>query len=105
MTKWYREYNFLYFKNVALPNIDVFYGKIINERGSFTYGITCFNYKYEALYIVLNQKLKVLGEDISCITLLHEIIHAAYPKIGHGPKFKKETRRLILGGAYDELLG
>lgn len=37
MTKWYREYNFLYFKNRALPNIDVYYAKIVAPKNEFAY--------------------------------------------------------------------
>jgi hypothetical protein len=42
---------------------------------------------------------------MSCIVLLHEMIHASLPySIDHGPRFKREVKRLFKLGAYDDLL-
>lgn len=38
------------------------------------------------------------------IIMLHEMIHARYPRLTHGKKFKAEIRRLVEAGAYDSLL-
>ena len=39
------------------------------------------------------------------LTLLHEMCHVKFNnRCGHGPKFKKEKRRLILAGAFDPYL-
>jgi predicted metal-dependent hydrolase len=106
LTHWYHKYNRLYFKDRLLPNIEVYYAPMPSAKGTFRYGVTGISKCNRAMYIALNNKLKMLGQDISLITLLHEMVHSAFPQdCNHGKKFKKETRRLLLAGAYDDLLG
>jgi len=105
MTFFYHETNRKYFGDRLLPNIEVYYAKLKCTKGTFSYGLTAFNKKGKVIHIILNKKLKTFGEDMSHLVVLHEILHAALPHTEmHGSKFKKETRRLIIEGAYDEIL-
>jgi len=49
---------------------------------------------------------RLTGRAIFRIVLLHEMIHMKFRGSGvhHGPRFQKEKRRLILDGAFDDLL-
>jgi hypothetical protein len=38
------------------------------------------------------------------IIMLHEMIHARYPRLTHGKKFRAELKRLFDLGAYSKLL-
>ena len=106
LTHFYHAYNRRYFKRRMLPNIEVYYGPLPAPHGKFKYGVTGFSDRGKPIYITLNKKIRNLGEDIVHITLLHEMVHASLPfRVKHGPKFKKEIRRLLLAGAFDEHLG
>lgn len=55
-------------------------------------------------YIQINPLFRDWPDTIS-VTLLHEMVHVKLSnRGGHGPKFKKEMRRLIRLGAFDPYL-
>lgn len=63
---------------------------------------TC-NGEYQAGTIRIDTTLHA-SPRLTKITLLHEMIHARYPKATHGPVFKAERQRLWDLGAYDKLI-
>lgn len=55
-------------------------------------------------YIGINPHFKEWTKVVNTI-ILHEMCHVKFNnRCGHGPKFKKEKRRLILAGAFDPYL-
>ena len=52
--------------------------------------------------IRINSALQVLRDHVR-IALLHEMVHAK-GIVGHGPNFQEELARLMLAGAYNNLL-
>lgn len=55
-------------------------------------------------HILLNVQFKNWDDTLKQI-LLHEMIHVKHNnQYGHGKRFQKERRRLILAGAFDALL-
>lgn len=58
---------------------------------------------WEGAKILICKTLRHHGRII-CIILLHEMLHAANPAAQHGPTFKKDRKRLMDGGVYDDLL-
>lgn len=58
-------------------------------------------------YIQINPVFKNWNDTV-CLTLLHEMVHVKFGvrdnENGHGPKFKKEIRRLAQAGAFDKYL-
>ena len=101
----YDFYNETYFKG-RLPPMRIYYGPLAREKTPFSYGVTAFTRRNRALYIVLNKKLKGLGKEVSCLVLLHEMLHVKLEgsDSGHGRLFHKEKRRLLLAGAFDDLI-
>jgi hypothetical protein len=118
----YNLFNKKYFSD-KLPDIYVHYGK--TRRGC--YGFTAFTtlckrcekckrlklkYGHEmkngrlAIHLTVSNLLKKsLGVHQSVITLLHEMMHVSIGgKYKHGPKFRKEKKRLLRAGAYDRWL-
>ncbi len=105
MTDHYDFYNKIYFRS-RLPPMRIYYGPLAKEKTPFSYGVTAFMRGNRALYIVLNNKLKRVGKDVSCLVLLHEMLHVKLEGSddGHGRLFHKEKRRLLLAGAFDDLI-
>lgn len=103
MTHWYRLYDKKYFKG-RLPVLEVYYGPLSARKERFAYGCTAF-LKGKPIYIALNNKLNRMGEEISRLTLLHEMVHVSMGSRGapHGPLFHEEKRRLIKAGALDDI--
>ena len=108
-----RDYTFLFHEldkkyfGGRLRNIEVYHGQLApRHKHEFRYAVTGISVCGRPMYIVLNEKLRAIGQDVSEMTLLHEMIHVKYPKDkdNHGKVFKKERRRLILAGAFDELI-
>ncbi len=103
LTRFYEAYNTLYF-NGKLPKLKVYYGRLKRD----VYGETAFNAKnHRAAFITVNQKLHRQGW--SCtehVTLLHEMVHVSIgpTKDSHGKEFQKQKRRLIVAGAFDDIL-
>ena len=104
MTEHYDFYNKAHFKG-RLPPMRIYYGPL-KEKTPFKYGVTAFTRRNRALYIVLNKKLKGLGKEVSCLVLLHEMLHVKLEgsDSGHGRLFHREKRRLLLAGAFDDLI-
>ena len=106
-TRWelgqrlYDHYNEEYFGN-KLPVVHVGFYK---PGKSLTMGFTFRTQgARHASHITLNPIFKKFT-CVLCATLLHEMIHVKDScKGGHGPRFKRELRRLILAGAFNELL-
>lgn len=90
-----------YFK-YQLPHVAVGFYK---ERNMDYYGCSFTPIKAKFVHtVVLNPYFKDWSK-VNRITLLHEMVHVKLNgRHGHGPKFKKELRRLILAGAFDDLL-
>jgi predicted metal-dependent hydrolase len=97
----YETYNIRYFRQ-QLPIVKVgFYKKMGKTEHGFT--LRPVGAKF-AQVICLNPYFEKWG-DVLRQTLLHEMIHVKQGcKLGHGPKFKKELKRLINEGAFDNLL-
>jgi len=103
----YHEFNEKYFGG-RCPNIEVYtedLSKTKVDREKERYGYTAISCKTNRVkFIALNSRI-AKWKDASLITLLHEMVHARYPRSeDHGPLFKKERRRLIVAGAFDELI-
>lgn len=92
---WYGRYNNLYFGG-KLQKIRFGFNSRNTELGSVLHS--------NPPILFINNKLR-WSRTLSKTTLLHEMIHV---KLGHGPghnkEFRKELRRLILKGAFDNLL-
>lgn len=119
----YNKFNKKYFKN-QLPDLYVHYGKLHrNCFGKTRFKILCKGkcercYKLRTKYIdevknnrlaidiIVSDKLKKsISDHQSVLTLLHEMIHVSIGgKYQHGPKFRKEMKRLLRAGAYNRWL-
>ena len=100
----YHDYNKKYF-NGRLKNLEVFFQKFSKNKEKTNYGHTLISKKDGAIGIVLNKRIKGWHEVCKTV-VLHEMIHVRFPydpKV-HGNKFKKERRRLIVAGAFDDLI-
>ena len=99
--EFYDIFNELYFGN-KLPTVRVgFFTKKDDTSYGFTLRVKGARFPS---YICLNPYFTEWGKTLRA-TLLHEMVHVKLMnRGGHGPKFKKEMRRLILIGAFDDLL-
>lgn len=104
LTYFYHEYNNEYFGG-RLVNLEVYFRKMPKSLRYVRYGYTAIPDKGDAEYIVINKEL-IHWYEIARIVLLHEMIHVRYPHIepDHGKLFQKEKRRLIIAGAFDNLI-
>jgi predicted metal-dependent hydrolase len=106
LSRLYREYNRKYFNN-QLPTIEVDFLTprtfATHKLGKRSCAVTLYeNRKPFAIYIKRHPKKE--WPYIKC-DLLHEMIHVSLPyRINHGPRFKKELRRLMKAGAFDAIL-
>jgi hypothetical protein len=106
LSRLYRLYNKKYFNN-ELPNIDIDFQSPrrfkADGHGKRTCAVTIFQHgKPVAIYIkrYANKEWPYIKCD-----LLHEMIHVSLPcRCNHGPRFKKELRRLMKAGAFDRIL-
>lgn len=91
----YLRYNRLYFGNLLPTDIDLKWQKF---GGDSLYGC------WVEGYISINAKHKKLPK-VWKMTLLHEMAHAATDteRSEHGPRWRKEMRRLARLGAFDRL--
>ena len=96
----YDHYNKKYFKH-QLPVVRVgFYTDCERECGAT---VRLYGAKHSS-YIYLNNRLKTFDCYLRS-TLLHEMCHVKLAnRGGHGPKFKKELKRLMRLGAFDDIL-
>jgi hypothetical protein len=121
---WYKFFNRKYFGNRLPKHLWVHFGKLKRNRlGETRFRKLCSKcdkciqlrkrFKKEIKNdflphdIRINQKFKSgLGcDEMSITTLLHEMVHISISaKYHHGPKFKKELRRLMTVGAFDRVL-
>ncbi len=124
MYKDYRAYNRLYFKN-KLPPAELYFvdqrnpimktlaskseilaweRDAIAETASWVPSDPKTPTQHEIRFARMFRRLT--GRAIFRIVLLHEMIHMKFRGSGvhHGPRFQKEKRRLILDGAFDDLL-
>lgn len=105
LTRFYEVYNSIYF-NGTLPKIKVYHRKLKPK----TYGWTAFDVKSRrAVYIGVSETLHRQGwQCTELVTLLHEMVHVSMgpvsEKEGHGKEFQKRKRKLIVAGAFDDLL-
>ncbi len=93
----YRKYNYKYFDG-QLPNppeVKILWAEMGNQL---------MGYQLED-EIVLSRKYH-RHDSLWRATLLHEMCHISTidEKNEHGPKFRKELRRIIIAGAFDDLL-
>ena len=96
----YDHFNVKYFGG-GLPIVYVGLYKMKN----YTYGCTIRQHgmKY-CSHILLNPYFEK-WPDVTKQNILHEMIHVKFRnRHGHGPRFKKEMRRLLLAGAFDDTL-
>ena len=105
LKQYYKTYNRKYFGS-ALPDVVVRFAtkedKIPRRMlGGASWRLNKFGVAYYYRILVA----RTVGNVITLQTLLHEMIHV---KIGHrynhGPRFKKELKRLFNLGAYNNLL-
>jgi hypothetical protein len=102
---WYNWYNKKYFKNKLPKTLSVHYGKLKRNR----LGIVCFLIKnWVPVELVVSQKFRTgLGsDDLAIATMLHEMVHISIggKERKHGPRFRKEVKRLSRAGALDKLI-
>jgi len=77
---------------------------VYTKRGLETRsGYTSIGPRSRIYFIAINNCLRRFTE-LAEVVLLHEMIHARYPQIGHGSVFQKERRRLVKAGALDEII-
>jgi hypothetical protein len=123
MYRDYRAYNRLYFQN-RLPKAELYFvdqrnpilkirasksevlaweRSAVAETASWIPSDKTPN-KHEIRFARMFRRLT--GRAIFRIVLLHEMIHMRFRgcRAQHGPRFQKEKRRLILEGAFDDLL-
>lgn len=96
----FNKYNKLYFGN-KLKVSSVRFIKLKNPW----HAQTAFFSDYPPL-IEINSRLQYSGK-LTRIVLLHEMAHVANhsdSNISHGPEFRKQIKRLMRLGAYDDLL-
>lgn len=106
LKKLYRQYNRKYFGN-KLPN-DIFV--VLGQ--SYEWRVARVSKNTSAVTFIKGGKplgimvrwYKNKGRSYIKTDLLHEMIHVAHPRAGHGPVFKREVRRLAALGALDNLL-
>lgn len=100
----YDQFNGKYF-NGSLPKIKVGYSRHIHHN----YGMTLVSSLGKPLIILINREHRS-WINLSCATLLHEMIHVKLTSkfglkgLGHGRRFKREKRRLLRIGAFTEYL-
>ena len=99
---WFAIYNKRYFHGSLPPAYVGFYPR--RKMGkSFAWTIRPDGFKY-ATHILLNPYFKT-WPDVTKQNILHEMIHVKFRnRHAHGPRFKKEMRRLLLAGAFDDTL-
>lgn len=107
----YDSLNCRYFR-MKLPSVQAGYYFGPNEKQNYGSTIRLLKASYPT-YICLNPHFKDWPKTNEA-TLLHEMCHVKLhtlcaqtgkrPGASHGPQFKAELRRLILAGAFDELL-
>lgn len=122
---WYKYFNRKYFGNKLPKRLWVRFGKLkrgclgetrfrmlCNECDKCLQLKTKFKKEIKENFlpydIMINQKFKsgLGGDEMIITTLLHEMAHVSIGgKYRHGPKFKKELRRLMTVGAFDRVLG
>lgn len=105
LKRLYREYNRRYFAG-KLPNIWIIFGQAREWRASKLGKTTCAATFYEdgiPIGIAIRY-YKHKGVQYVKTDLLHEMIHVSKPRANHGPAFKKELRRLMDAGAFDNLV-
>ena len=99
---YYDKINEKYF-NYGLPNVSVGFYK--DKKNDDCYGCSFTPYKAKFVHTIALNPLFTEWTKVVRTTILHEAVHVKLMgKHGHGPKFKKELRRLILAGAFDDLL-
>lgn len=94
ITKWYREYNSLYFNNLLPADLEVKWSQLNPDcLGLYSEGCIELNSRYRG------------WQRTTRFTLLHEMAHASTHNETdeHGPRWKKEMRRLAKLGAFDDL--
>ena len=100
--EWFTVYNKRYFHSALPPAYVGFYPQNM-MKDSFAWTIRPDGFKY-ATHILLNPYFRE-WKDILKQNILHEMVHVKFRnRHAHGPKFKKEMRRLMLAGAFDNTL-
>ena len=100
--EFYDIYNEMYFGH-KLPVVRVGFYTHRSEKDCYGFTLRVAGAKHSS-YICLNPYFAEWGKTLRA-TLLHEMVHVKlHNRGGHGKKFKKEMKRLILRGAFDELL-
>jgi hypothetical protein len=107
LERWYRDYNRKYF-SAALPEtgaVRMWHAPLRKECGASRYGcVWGFECDAEQWDLHLDDWLKE-HEPFAKICLLHEMVHIKlWPFRFHGKKFNAEIERLVLSGAYRDLL-
>lgn len=102
MEDMYDHFNETYFKcRLPMVRIGFYPGKKMDKSYAWTLWID--GHKH-ATHILINDVFKE-WDYIVQQNILHEMCHVALPqRVSHGPRFKKEKRRLILAGAFDSTL-
>jgi hypothetical protein len=93
----YKRYNYKFFGNLLPnpPDVKISWADLGNQL---------MGYQLED-EIVLSKKYH-RHDSLWRATLLHEMCHISTitEKTEHGPRFRKELRRIIVAGAFDDLL-
>ena len=120
---WYSFFNKKYFKN-KLPDLYVHFGKLSRfKMGRTKFRVLCKScdcclklrekYKDEIktdrlpIEISINKQFQkgLGGYELAITTLVHEMIHVSIGgKYYHGPKFRKEKKRLLRAGILDRCI-
>lgn len=106
LKRLYREYNKKYFDNKLPNDIWVIFGGARDWRTAKLSKNTCaatFFEDHKPIGIAIRYYRFKTGPYVKS-DLLHEMIHVARPRVGHGRTFKQEVRRLAALGALDNIL-
>src|SRR5271156_6728748 len=97
--RWYDDCNKKYFGGKC-PVVRIgFYDKKA-MKNSYAWTVRKEGFKFPS-HIVFNPYFYDWVDELKR-SLLHEMCHVYLPQgVHHGPKFKKELRRLLLAGAFD----
>lgn len=96
LARAYSRFNRLYFANALPPDLPVRWSR---KLPSSMYGC------HSEEGILIHAQLRPFWE-VAMMTLLHEMAHEATKdeRDSHGPRWRREMRRLMRLGAFDEFL-
>ena len=91
----YAAFNRAYFDNKLDSGVSAVFGK--NPKVQW---MGCYVAEFETIYV--NPVLRRFRR-ITCLVMMHEMVHVANPGAGHGRKFQQAMHALAEAGAFEQL--